>query len=82
MIKLLFFAILLVIFLIVWREISEFKQKEIKRKEKLNQLLSSKEQLSNEELRSSSLEVEAKTAIRKAKNNAFEKEIKNLEENK
>jgi predicted Holliday junction resolvase-like endonuclease len=80
MVKLLLFLILLVLFLTIWKEISEFRQQEEVRKKKLEQLKSNKDQLSNEELRSSSLEVKAEAVVRKAQNDAFEKEIKGLEE--
>ena len=80
MIKLLIVLILFVLFLIIWKELSEYKQQEEKRIQKLKELTQNNEELTSEEIRGSSLEIKAEATVRKARNDAFEKEIKGLEE--
>jgi len=65
---------------VVHQEIKIFRKKEEERIKKLNALTACKEELSDEQRRSSTLDIIAETTVTKVHNNAFEKEINKFKE--
>ncbi len=78
--KLSFIVIALVIAFIAWQELNIFRGKEILRKKKLSALTAGKDTLEDETIRADTLDITAEASVRKAQNDAFEKEIDNIRE--
>ena len=76
----LFFLAFFVVAALVYKEFKLYQQSEVTRKERLAGVTASKDTLDDEELRSNELDTKAKAVVRRAKNNAFEKEINSLED--
>ncbi len=80
MIKVMFVVIFSILFVVVYLEIKLYNKNETKRRKKLAELTAAKDNLGDERLRGSKLNIQSETALQKAENDDLQNEINSLEE--